>query len=307
MKQIHATVRLMHGKTRRNEMRSRSRKEFVIQERRRKTFGQHFLADRRVIDQIVEFVAPSPEQCFFEIGPGRGALTLQMAPRVKALRCLETDWRLAEELSMTLKLSGIETVTISKGDALEFDYGELGTSFGGAYRVIANLPYHVATPIYLKLLQHHARQPGDMIDMTLMFQKEVGERICADIGKRAHGFLSVVTKIYYDARKVMIVSPRAFRPWPKVYSMVVHFTPLKKPRIHVEDLEKFFLFLRAVFGYKRKTLTNSLLAGLGGMIDKAGVAGMLKELKLNAQGRPETLDLDSIHILYNGLRERALV
>jgi len=155
----------------------------------RKRFGQNFLSDDRVIQQIVASFQPSTEQNVVEIGPGLGALTKVLLPALGHMQVVELDRDLAARLPNTL--AGMGELVIHSGDALKFDFAPLATALGGAdLRVIGNLPYNISTPLIFHLLDH----VGVIRDMHFMLQKEVVDRLCAEPGSNDYGRLSVMVQ-----------------------------------------------------------------------------------------------------------------
>lgn len=221
---------------------------------KRRALGQHFLRDAGIARAIVDLVAPTAADLVVEIGPGEGALTDPLARRAGRLIALEVDRGLIERLRR--RLPAIEIV---EADARTWDYGALLRPPGGRVLVVGNLPYSVGKPILQALVE--ARTAID--EMALMLQLEVAERVAAPPGGKTYGSLSVLTQLYCDARIALRVPAGAFRPPPKVDSAVLHLRPLLAPRVDVGDGARFQTVVRAAFAQRRKTLANTLAAGLG--------------------------------------------
>lgn len=220
----------------------------MIQPPVRKSLGQHFLHQRSVIDAIVRDFNPRPSDVVVEIGPGRGALTEVIAPRVAALHAVELDRQLAERL--TDRKNKIPNLILHNEDALHFDF----CSIGSPVRVIGNLPYNISTPLLFRLLDHLRC----IVDMRLMLQKEVVDRMLAKPGGRTYGRLSVMVQQRCHGDLVLKVSPGAFTPPPKVQSAVVALTPQIPEPFAVDDPRKFAQLVKQAFAQRRKTLRNAL-------------------------------------------------
>lgn len=219
--------------------------------RARKRFGQHFLHDPSVLEQIVDAVSPSEGDSLVEIGPGRGALTRELlaAPHA-SLDAIEIDRDLASLLSDSLQ-AGPE-FTVHQQDALEFDFAALAAARGRKLRVIGNLPYNVSTPLLFHLLGSAAH----VEDMHFMLQREVVARIAAAPGDEAYGRLTVMLAPWVSAEALFEVGPEAFRPVPKVWSAVVRLTVRSEPAFTVSP--QFGMLVSTAFSHRRKTLRNAL-------------------------------------------------
>jgi 16S rRNA (adenine1518-N6/adenine1519-N6)-dimethyltransferase len=214
----------------------------------RKRFGQHFLAPAWA-DKVVRAIAPSRDERFLEIGPGPGALTLRLAPRVEHLTAIEIDRDLAAALQSQLP----PHVDLVVADFLDVDLAPYLAA--GPLRVAGNLPYNLSSPILFKLLA--AAGPASLIDATVMLQLEVAERLVARVGTKDYGVLTIFTALHADVRRVLTLPPGAFRPAPKVHSAVVTLTfkPSPLPAGHEAAFEKM---VRTMFMQRRKTLLNAL-------------------------------------------------
>lgn len=214
----------------------------------RKSLGQHFLHQRSVIDAIVRQLDPRPDDVVVEIGPGRGALTEVIAPRVRALHAVEIDRRLAGILAEVDR--GIRNLVVHQEDALSFDYCRVASRI----RVVGNLPYNISTPLLFRLLDH-ARC---IEDMYLMLQKEVVDRMLAAPGSKRYGRLSVMLQQRCRGELLLRVAAGAFTPPPKVESAVVRLVPESVPTHPVADPAHFAELVKRAFGQRRKTLRNAL-------------------------------------------------
>jgi 16S rRNA (adenine1518-N6/adenine1519-N6)-dimethyltransferase len=254
----------------------------------RRRFGQHFLTDPGVIEQLVEAIAPLAGQRMVEIGPGRGALTRPLLRRLATLDVIEIDRDLAAKLEVDLAPLG--DLRVHRADALHFDFSRL-TGPHGRLRVCGNLPYNISTPLLFHLLAH-----SDVIeDMVFMLQREVAERIVAAPGGRDYGRLSVMLQYRCAAEALFPVAPHAFQPQPQVHSTVIRLVP-RPPSAPVSDFACFEQLVRHVFGQRRKTLRKALK----GRIDEAGFA----RAAIDPMSRPETLAVADFVRLANELRPR---
>jgi 16S rRNA (adenine1518-N6/adenine1519-N6)-dimethyltransferase len=255
----------------------------------RKRFGQHFLRDAGTVRRIIDGFAPQTDDDVLEIGPGDGVLTRELAPRVHSLHAVEIDRDLAAALAQ--ELGQLPNVIIHNADALDFEIGPL-VEGGRKLRLIGNLPYNVSTPLLFRLLA----QTRHIRDMCFMLQKEVVERLTATPGTKAYGRLSVMIQWRCHAQRLFTVPPGAFRPTPKVDSMVVRLEPYVKPPVAVADEPAFVRVIAAAFTARRKTLRNAL-------------SGLISSEELRAAGidpvrRGETLTLAEFATLGNTLVEK---
>lgn len=223
----------------------------------RKRFGQNFLHDTHVIQNIVAAICPQKDQFLLEIGPGLGALTEPVAEQIDRLTVLELDRDLAERLRhhpfLHQKLHVIET------DAMQFDFAQLYASEKLAeeqqkIRVFGNLPYNISTPLMFHLFKF-----CDIIqDMHFMLQKEVVKRLCAAPNSKAYGRLTIMTQYFCQVMPVLEVPPSAFKPAPKVDSAVVRLIPHQQLPHAVKDLYWLNRVTAQAFNQRRKTLRNAL-------------------------------------------------
>lgn len=244
----------------------------------RKRFGQNFLNDSLVIDRIIDFINPEPGQRIIEVGPGLGALTLPLLDRVTALQVIEID----RDLIAKLEARQIEKLTIHEADVLTINWSTLAD--GEPLRVVGNLPYNIGTPLLLNLLDEREH----VKDIHVMLQKEVVDRLCASVGSRAYGRLSVLMQSCFKIQQLFDVPPESFTPPPKVQSAIVRLEP-RPSSPDAETLKRLSLATRMAFASKRKTLRNNMKETLS--------ADTLSEAGLNPQARAETLTLDQFLLL----------
>ena len=212
----------------------------------RKRFGQHFLVDAGVIDDIVRAIDPRPGQALVEIGPGLGALTHPVVARSGALTVIELDRDLAVALRRQPLLQVIES------DVLKVDFEALAQTFGRPLRVIGNLPYNISTPILFHLLGAAAH----VQDQHFMLQKEVVQRMAAMPGHKDYGRLSVMLQWRYEIESVVAVPPEAFDPPPRVHSAVVRMVPLAGAETVAPTL--LSEIVTVAFSQRRKLLRHTL-------------------------------------------------
>ena len=220
--------------------------------RPRKRFGQNFLHDQQVIEQIIACIAPRPSEVLVEIGPGQAALTRPLVASGAELHVIEIDRDLAGQLQGLFAAE--PRVTVHACDALSADLAAL--TGDRSFRLIGNLPYNISTPLIFHVLKWH----GLIEDMHFMLQKEVVERMAAGPGGHAYGRLSVMTQYRCEVVPLFDVRPESFTPVPAVHSSVVRLRPLSEPPEDAGSDESFAQVVSAAFAQRRKTLRNSLRA-----------------------------------------------
>jgi 16S rRNA (adenine1518-N6/adenine1519-N6)-dimethyltransferase len=241
----------------------------------KKRFGQNFLHDAGVLQQIIEAIAPAPEDPMIEIGPGKGAMTVRLLAHLNELHVVELD----RDLVMLLqKAFANRSLKIHSADALQFEFDQLRTD-ERKLRIVGNLPYNISTP----LLFHLAQYAPLVKDQHFMLQKEVVERMVAAPGGRDYGRLSVMLQWRYHMSQLFVVPPQAFDPPPKVESAIVRMIPIAEPLV----CEQRFLeqVVTTAFSQRRKVIRNSL----GSLFSES----QLIEAGVNPQARPETIGLDA--------------
>jgi 16S rRNA (adenine1518-N6/adenine1519-N6)-dimethyltransferase len=248
--------------------------------RPRKRFGQHFLNDPTVIQQIVTAINPVHTDHILEIGPGRGAITGLLLDSGCHLDLVEID----RDLIDLLKRKYDKKVTIYSEDILKFDFARLARVTSPSVsqpriRVVGNLPYNISTPLLFRLFQY-----GELIeDLTFMLQLEVVNRIIADPSTKSYGRLSIMSQYHCEAEKLFDVPPSAFTPVPKVQSALLRLRPHRNPGIKVRDIALLEQLLITAFSKRRKTVRNALISCLSGE--------ELKQLNIDTSLRPENLTL----------------
>ncbi|MBA1199070.1 16S rRNA (adenine(1518)-N(6)/adenine(1519)-N(6))-dimethyltransferase RsmA [Pseudomonas plecoglossicida] len=260
------------------------------QHRARKRFGQNFLHDAGVIHRILRAIHAKPGEHLLEIGPGQGALTEGLLSSGAQLDVVELDKDLVPILQH--KFASNDNFRLHQGDALKFDFNQLGVP-AGSLKVVGNLPYNISTPLIFHLLSH----AGLIRDMHFMLQKEVVERMAAGPGGGDWGRLSIMVQYHCRVEHLFNVGPGAFNPPPKVDSAIVRLVPHEVLPHPAKDHLLLERVVREAFNQRRKTLRNTLKALLSNdQIEAAGVDGSL---------RPEQLDLAAFVRLADKLAEQS--
>ncbi len=256
----------------------------------RKRFGQNFLQDHNIINNILSYIHPSANQHWVEIGPGMGALTEPLLKQKVILDVIELDRDLVDYLQNKFSYFG-NSLTIHSADALKFDFSSLASNHE-KLRIIGNLPYNISTPLMFHLLNN-----SDCIeDMHFMLQKEVVERICAEPGSKKYGRLSIMTQYHCIAEFLFDVPPESFDPKPKVMSAILKLTPHRKPPVAINDLNYLNKVVTQAFSQRRKTIRNSL--------KKLISEKQLTALDIDPTLRAESLTLDDFAQLSNLLEDK---
>lgn len=250
----------------------------------RKRFGQHFLEPAWVV-KVIRAIAPAPGDVFFEIGPGRGALTRELTARARLVTAFEID----RDLAAALRRTAPDNLEIVEGDFLESDWIRANRP-GHAVRVAGNLPYNVASPILFTLIDlYDAGIP--LSDATVMVQREVADRLVARPGSKEYGVLSVLIRVSAEVERLLVLPPGAFRPAPKVQSALVRLR-FHEPQLPPASRATFTALVQAIFTRRRKTLDNALLAFRPS--DRASISAALRLAGIDGRRRPETLDIQEL-------------
>ncbi len=256
-----------------------------------KGLGQNFLVDPEVCPAMAEAAGLDENTCAIEIGPGVGVLTAELAKRAGKVLSFEVDKRLLPVLDETL--SDFNNVEIINEDVMKADLPKIieEKCKGMEIAVCANLPYYITSPIIMLLLE--SKLPIKSI--TVMVQKEAADRLCAEVGSRDGGAVTVAVFYYAESEKLFFVPRESFLPPPKVNSEVIQLTIRKEPPVKVENEEFFFKLVKAAFSQRRKTAENSISAGLG--INKNIVAEALEKAGLERTIRAEKLTMEDFATL----------
>lgn len=257
-----------------------------------KSLGQNFLTDKNIIDKIIEAAEIEDTDLVIEIGPGIGVLTCEAAPKAKKVVAIEIDKNLIPILQDTL--ADEPNVQVINQDVLKTDLQQIiDTADCSGVKIIGNLPYYITTPIIMSILERGIKADS----ITIMMQKEVADRIKSNPGTKAYGALSVAVQYYCTVDSVAIVPKEVFVPVPKVDSAVLRLNIRKERPVDLLDETLFFRCIKAGFGQRRKTLSNSLMA-LGDKT-KEEVKRCLEAAGIDEKRRAETLSLKEFANLAN--------
>ncbi|VAY02173.1 Ribosomal RNA small subunit methyltransferase A [Arsenophonus endosymbiont of Aleurodicus dispersus] len=219
----------------------------------RKRFGQNFLTDQFIIDNIVTAFNPKPDQAIVEIGPGLGALTLPVSEHIENMTIIELDHDLTVRLAAHPALSA--KLTIIPNDAMTIDFGEIMKEKGQSLRVFGNLPYNISTPLMFHLFTYI----NVIVDMNFLLQKEVVNRLIARPNTKAYGRLSVMAQYYCQIMPILAVPASAFTPAPKVDSAVVKLISHQRNPYLICDVKLLSRITTQAFNQRRKKIRNSLI------------------------------------------------
>ena len=265
-----------------------------------KSLGQNFLIDEEVIQTIVDESGVTEETLVLEIGPGTGALTLPLAERAGRVIAVDLDPDMIEGLR--IKTFGMNNVELIHGDILQQDIKGMTEKSMEEYglselRIIGNLPYYITTPIIMKLLEADTGAKS----ITVMMQKEVGDRIAAEPGTRASGAITYPVHYYSEVTEIIDVPRECFYPVPGVDSVVLRLDLRDEPGVKVKSEEMLMRCVKAGFAMRRKTLLNAL-ASLGGY-DKKTLSDALESAGIDPGRRAESLTLEEFAKLSDILQE----
>lgn len=258
-----------------------------------KALGQNFLINPTVCPRMAEACGADENTGVIEIGPGIGVLTAELAKRAKKVISIELDTRLLPVLDETLR--DFDNVKIINADVLKTDLKKLITEeFAGMkVAVCANLPYYITSPVIMYLLESKL----DVESITVMVQKEAAQRLCAEVGSRDAGAVTVAVDYYAEAQKIFDVSAGSFMPAPKVDSSVIRLDVRKQPSIALDDEKLFFRMVKAVFAQRRKTASNSISAGMS--LPKPTVLQAIANAGYGENVRAESFTMQELAALAN--------
>lgn len=263
----------------------------------KKRFGQNFITDPGILNKIVTTAEVDGDDIVIEIGPGAGTLTKTLAAKAKQVIAIEIDKQLIPILHETLQ--GLENVKIIEGDGLKLDLDQLVQMITGvkcSYKIVANLPYYITTP----LVMHFLESNFNIDRIVIMVQKEVAERFNAVPATKEYGALTVSVNYYSRVRIAFRVPRHVFTPQPDVDSAVVDLQIWPEPPVQVENIAIFRRLVKAAFNQRRKTLNNALKV-LG--IEKEKVGQILTECNIDPKRRGETLTLEEFVRVANRLSQ----
>lgn len=249
----------------------------------KKSLGQHWLNDDDSLQAMCDAVDLRPTDTVLEIGPGPGALTAKLVKRAERVVAVEFDYDLARDLSSRVTADNLEVI---QHDILTFDF----TTLPAGYKVAANIPYYLTS----NLLRVMCEIPNHFSRAALLLQKEVAQRVCAQPG--AMSMLGVSVQFYCEASLGALVPRALFTPPPKVDSQILMLTYRDEPRLANVDTKVFFRIVKAGFAQRRKTLLNSLGAGLNLNRDETGK--LLTAAGIDPNARAQNLSLEQWHVLY---------
>lgn len=252
-----------------------------------KKYGQNFITDEKLLSDIADDAALTHDDVVLEVGAGAGTLTRALAERAGKVIAFEIDRSLEPTLSHTLR--DYDNVTVIYDDVTQYSEEELDALTGGRYKVVANLPYYITTPLLFMFLD----RVNTPVSLTVMVQKEVAERICANEKKGDYGALSVSVAVRADAEITRIVPREKFTPAPNVDSAVVRI--VLRGATGAKDDGTLYGLIKKAFAMKRKTLVNNLSAGYA--ISKSEAESWLTEVGIKPSARAEELSAAQFVIL----------
>ena len=259
-----------------------------------KNYGQNFLIDENVVNEIINSSNITTDDIVIEIGPGLGTLTSALLEKAGKVICIELDKKMLDILNDRFKL--YKNFELINDDILKVDLKSLINKNLSEYKnakIVANLPYYITTPIIMKLLEERL----NLYSITVMVQKEVAERLTEIPGGKNCGSITYSINYYANANIVANVPSTSFIPEPKVDSSIIYLKLLESPRVSPLDEDLFFKIIKTAFLQKRKTLINTLIIGNFGPRDF--LENMLKELNIDLQIRGEKLTLEQFKEIAN--------
>ncbi len=259
-----------------------------------KKFGQNFLIDANILENIILAAEVTNDDCVLEIGPGIGTMTQYLCENAREVVAVEIDKKLIPILQEDTLFS-YNNITIINEDILKVDINAIvqEKNSGKPIKVVANLPYYITTPIIMGLFESHV----PLESITIMVQKEVAERMQVGPGTKDYGALSLAVQYYAEPKIMMTVPASCFMPRPNVDSAVIKLTRHEKPPVQVKDEKLLFDIIRAAFNQRRKTLVNSLNNASGLNLNKESVLAALEAMELPATIRGEALTLSQFAVL----------
>lgn len=253
----------------------------------KKRLSQSFLIDKNIVKKIIESCELKKKDSVLEIGAGRGELTIDLSKEVKKLIAIEIDKRLCEILKM--KLKDVDNVKVVCKDILKYRLPK------EKLKIIGNLPYRIATPIIIYLIENRSK----ISNIFITLQKEFAERIIASPGNKDYGSLSLFVQYYTEPQILFTIKRSCFWPPPKVDSVFLRLNLRERPNFFIKDQDLLFKIIRKAFSQRRKILKNSLI----GLFPKERIEEIFRELKLNTFVRPEELSIEDFCRLANLVSE----
>ena len=274
--------------------------------------GQNFLIDLNLLDLLLETAAPTSNDVMLEVGTGMGSLTGMLADHAAHVVTVEIDARMHQMASEELEQDGNITMLLQDAlrnknnladNVLEEVRKHVNAAPGRQFKLAANLPYNVATPILSNLLTVDPLP----VSLTATIQKELADRMAAPPGVKDYSALSVWMQSLCDMHVVRILPPQVFWPRPKVHSAIIHIVPNAEKRAKIPDLDFFHTFVRGLFLHRRKFLRSGLVAAMQENLDKPAVDEVLAPFHFPVDVRAEQLDLETIQQLCEAFRQRMVV
>lgn len=275
-------------------MNLREETEFILKKyglRANKKLGQNFLINEDIIEQIIEKADVNKEDVIIEIGPGLGSLTAKLLENAQKVIAIELDSNMSKILKERFSL--YDNFELIENDVLKVNLMEIVQKYDSV-KVVANLPYYITTPIIMKLLEDKLK----LKSITVMVQKEVGERFCANPNSKEYGAITISINYYTTPEIIIDVPKENFEPMPEVDSCVIKLDIREVPPVSVKNEKEFFNLIKAGFSQRRKTINNSL-ASMGR--SKEEVKTVLEKLKIDSKLRAENLSIEQFADISNNI------
>ncbi len=263
----------------------------------KKKFGQNFLTDKTLLDEIVKGAGVTKTDAVLEIGVGAGTLTYSLSQKAERVIGYEIDKSLKPVLEQTLADSF--NVEIVFADALKTPIAEIEKKIGGKYRLVSNLPYYITTPLIMKFVG----EAKNCVSITAMVQKEVALRLCAGEGSSEYGAITAGIDVVGDSEIIAYVDKTKFMPMPKVDSAVVNIV-INKDKYVVKSMKKYRDLVRCAFSSRRKTLVNNLVNGFS--LNRAQAEKILNEFNIDLKERGENLSTEQFVNVANYLTDKGI-
>lgn len=259
----------------------------------KKQFGQNFISDDHLLAKIVEAAEITPEDVVIEIGPGAATLTAALAEKAAQVIAIEIDKDLFPIIER--RMAGYSNFELVAGDAMKVDFDALAAKYEAkSYKVVANLPYYITTPIVMRFLEEGFR----VSELVIMVQKEVADRFLAHPGTKAYGSITVALNYYGEVSRAFNVPRTMFTPRPEVDSSIVKIKCYENKPFEADDEKLLRRVIKAAFGQRRKTLNNALKAL---NLPKEELDEALKTAEIDASLRGETLSIEEFVCLSNAI------
>lgn len=275
-------------------MNLREETEFILKKyglRANKKLGQNFLINEEIINQIIEKAYVNKNDTIIEIGPGLGSLTAKLLENANKVIAIELDSNMSNILKERFCL--YDNFELIEKDVLKVDLNEIVEKYDSV-KVVANLPYYITTPIIMKLLEEKLK----LKSITVMVQKEVGERFCAVPNSKEYGAITISINYYTKPEIIIDVPKENFEPMPEVDSCVIKLDVRNVPPVEPKNEKDFFNLIKAGFSQRRKTINNSL-ASMG--ISKEKIKNVLEKLGIDSKLRAENLTMEQFADISNNM------